>query len=84
MRGMLPSFESQKMVTEKTTKGEAQAYSPLETPFVYAPRAQCAQRRKERYYITVGAIINRPCLKYKKAQTDFTCLCFIYNRNYYN
>ena len=33
MRGMLPSFESQKTVTEKTTKGEAQAYSPLETPF---------------------------------------------------
>ena len=30
---MLPSFESQKTVTEKTTKGEAQAYSPLETPF---------------------------------------------------
>ncbi len=30
---MLPSFESQKMVTEKTTKGEAQAYSTLETPF---------------------------------------------------
>ena len=37
-REMLPSFESQKTVTEKTTKGEAQAYSPLESPFVYAPR----------------------------------------------
>ena len=46
---MLPSFESQKMVTEKTTKGESQAYSPLETPFA---------RRDA--LTTVGAIINRP------------------------
>ena len=61
---MLPSFESQKTVTEKTTKGEAQAYSPLETPFVYAPRAQCEQRRRARYHLIVGAIINRPHLIY--------------------
>ncbi len=35
---LLPSFESQKMVTEKTTKGEKQAYSPLETPQMCAAR----------------------------------------------
>ena len=48
---MLPSFESQKTVTEKTTKGEAQAYSPLETPF-------CSPQQ----ITTVGAITNRPCI----------------------
>ncbi len=33
IRADVTIFESQKTVTEKTTKGEAQAYSPLETPF---------------------------------------------------
>ena len=49
---MLPSFESQKTVTEKTTKGEAQAYSPLETPFSLTITQ----------YVAVGAMIHRPCI----------------------
>ena len=58
-RRMLPSFESQKTVTEKTTKGETQAYSPLETP-LFLRRAHNAHSGAGMFLLTVGAIINRP------------------------